>query len=170
MTRRPQKPESEAFKRFFDAYPKRSPNPRYEAWRVFDGLVTAGEDPEALIGAAERFAAEWRKKGLDAMFVPHARTWLRQRRFEDYAAPEAPAAEDAEKGALPLSKTPVDERLNAAMTPVEQRAWLVDVAVEGDRAVIGVRTRFATSEVPKRWGAGIERALGVTIVAYEVRS
>ena len=44
------------------------------------------------------------------------------------------------------------------------------MAVEGDRAVIGVRTRFATSEVPKRWGAGIERALGVSIVVYEVRS
>lgn len=140
MTRRAPKAEGEVFKQSLNAYPKRSPNPRLEAWRVFDKLVSTGGGPEALIGAAGRFVFEWRTKGPDQMVLPHARTWRHQRRFDDYPALKGPRAATGTGTTPKLRRTPIDAHLNAAMTAFEQRALRLNVAIDGDRAILGARS------------------------------
>lgn len=163
MTKRPKLEESDDFRRFWAAYPKRRPNPRYEALRAWDALLRSGEDAEALIGAAGRFAAEILAQAPDPKFIPHARTWLAQRRFEDYTAEPSPDAR-----IVPIQGV-VDDRLNRVMTPAEQRNWLAGLRIKGNTAVVTVVSRFAATEVPRRWGEAIQRALGVEDLRFEVR-
>ncbi len=80
-----------AFDRFMAAYPARGDNPRAPALVVFDRLVAQGDDAEQLVAAAGRFASAMKTEGREARMIPHARTWLSQRRFEDYLT-DAPAS------------------------------------------------------------------------------
>lgn len=85
-----------AFDEFWEAYPQRDgANPRKPAFKKFAARVRSGADPEAIIAAAGRYAAELRAKGRVATpYVAQAATWLNQDRFDDYAAPP-PAANGA---------------------------------------------------------------------------
>jgi hypothetical protein len=80
-----------AFDEFWEAYPQRDgPNPRKPALAKFTARVRSGADPEAIIAAAGRYAAELRAKGrIGTPYVAQAVTWLNQDRFEDYAKPAA---------------------------------------------------------------------------------
>ncbi len=93
------KPIQAAFDRLMKAYPARGDNPRAPALAVFARLVADGEDAETLVLAAGRFAAVLKAEAREARMIPHTRTWLSQRRFEDYltdvqdSAPEGPNPE-----------------------------------------------------------------------------
>ncbi len=81
-----------AFDRLMAAYPVRGDNPRTPALAVFDALVADGEDPEALVVAAGRFAAAMAAEKRERRMIPHTRTWLSQRRFDDYMQADVQAS------------------------------------------------------------------------------
>ena len=92
------KSQLEAFERFWAAYPRRPDNPKAAARQVFERRIRAGADAEAIVGAAGRYADQVAATKLDPKFIPHARTWLSQARYEDY--PEdvpAPADETVDR-------------------------------------------------------------------------
>lgn len=84
-------PDSQEFEEFWKAYPKREgPNPKAEARKVFEALMKRGADPQAIIAAVRRYAIA-EKSNIGTRFIPHASTWLRGQRFEDYQTPPATA-------------------------------------------------------------------------------
>jgi hypothetical protein len=95
--REPRKPErEELFDRFRLAYPKRDGTQDWpKAREVFGRMVKSGTDPEAIIGGAQRYAADCRRRGVEGgQYVKQARTWLNGRLWEEYGgapSPEAPA-------------------------------------------------------------------------------
>jgi hypothetical protein len=94
-------PNDELFDRFIGAYPSRGQhaNPRKPARAKFTELVRRGIDPEKLIEAAAGYAAAAADLD-DRRYVAQAITWLRQGRYDDYAAsaPVSLAARAAKGG------------------------------------------------------------------------
>lgn len=84
----------EDFDAFMQAYPIRKGSKATEAaWLKFDKTVRDGADPQSLIAAAKRFAAEELRLGhVDTPFVPQAKAWLHQGGWRDYLTdtPEPP--------------------------------------------------------------------------------
>lgn len=79
------------FEKFWLAYPKRDgANPKAPARKIFLACVKAGVDPAVIVAGAaacrERDAAK-----VGTPYIPQAVKWLRDRRWEDYAAPEPSA-------------------------------------------------------------------------------
>lgn len=74
------------FEIWWSAYPKRSGvNPKAAARVVWDRLIKFKQLPpmETMMAATRSFALECvRTKIYGTSFIPHARTWLNQRRFE----------------------------------------------------------------------------------------
>ncbi|MFG1210547.1 hypothetical protein [Xanthobacter flavus] len=85
-----------AFDRFRKVYPRRDGSQDWpKARESFDRAVRAGVDPEAIVGGAERYAADCRRRGDEGtQFVKQARTWLNGRLWEEFAnsGPSAPTA------------------------------------------------------------------------------
>jgi len=146
---------TEAFERFWKAYPARRPNPKALAAQAFTELERAGEDPEEVIRAARRFAAECERLEIAPAYIPHARTWLSQRRFEDYMGPGEP---EADGGA-----DPVGDPLYGALDlqPAEYRNWIEPLRIErGERgARIHAPSRFHADWVRKQYADRLRRAL-----------
>lgn len=159
MVKAPAKPQLHAaFGAFWAAYPRRPGDARAPAGVLFTALVQAGEDAGALVASAGVFADHCRAQGIAAKFIPMARTWLHQRRFEDFAAsasdsapsPQSPAADH------PLAFL-VEDAGEAAFA-----SWIAPLRVEnraGSPTVIA-RTQLALDRVRKDWGRPIAARLG----------
>jgi hypothetical protein len=153
-----------AFERLWAAYPQRRPNPRDMARATFRALARR-VDPERLVQAAEAFAAEVRALGIKPEFIPHTRTWLHQRRWQDYPpfkpdpASAAPAAEE------PAIDHPWWPACAGSVAPHEFRSflarlWVVDHA-EGESALLGAPSRFVADTCRARYLPLLCRALRV---------
>lgn len=146
-----------AFERLMAAYPARGDNPRTPALIVFARLVDEGEDAEVLVRAAARFAEVLKAEKRDPRMIPHTRTWLSQRRFDDYA--DALASADAGQ---PMPEHP----LAFMRDEVGQGAWASYLAPlklisEDGQTVIEARTAFALDRIRKAWwDRQIEARLG----------
>jgi len=82
------------FERFWKAYPDRKGNPKKPAVDAWRAAVRRGVDPEVMIRGAEGYARHCREQASAdpswrESLIAHARTWLSQARWEEYA--EAPA-------------------------------------------------------------------------------
>ena len=146
-----------AFDRFWAAYPPRADNPKKPAMKVFADLVAGGADAEALVRAAGAFAAHVKSQGFDPKITPHARTWLAQERFEEWAT-------DALVSAPATGPSP-DHPLAALHGRIGDAAWasyiaplVITVSFPGAR--VEARTRFALDRVRQSWGRDIEAVLG----------
>lgn len=76
------------FEEFWKAYPRRDgANPRSPAEKKFKALIKTGVDPQMLIDAVVKLAAEEVARGnIGTRFIPLASTWLNQQRWSDHAA------------------------------------------------------------------------------------
>jgi hypothetical protein len=80
------RPLESSFEEFWEVYPRRDgANPKAPARKKFDTIVKSGVDPNEIVAAAGRYAAEARSKGQEqTQFVAQAMTWLNQQRWGDY--------------------------------------------------------------------------------------
>lgn len=67
------------FDAFWARYPRRVA--KVEAQRAWARLTA--QDRIAALAALPAHIAEWERAGTERRFIPHASTWLHQRRFED---------------------------------------------------------------------------------------
>lgn len=150
-----------AFARFWAAYPHRPVNPRAPALAVFARLMKAGEDADALVAAAGRYAAIVKAEKLDPVSIPHARKWLHLRYFDDYMTPDAPAPAEP---AQPAPEHPF-AWARPHMTAASWTAWLERLELdEVDGAVvITAPTRFARARIDQDHGQLLRRRYGVVI-------
>lgn len=82
---------AEILDRFISCYPR--PGRRDAVEGALRGAIRDGGAPEHILAAARAYAAE--QKGNPPRFIAYPENWLRQRRWEQHAAPSAPASEDA---------------------------------------------------------------------------
>lgn len=152
------------FERFWAAYPRRPENPKAAARAVFGRLLLAGVDPEAIVAGAAAYAALCRREAKDPKFIPHARTWLSQRRFEDYQD-EAPASAPAGE---PSPEPHPLAWLLAEIGEEAWRSWIAPLRVEttADGARVVARTGFALDRVRRDWGRRIETHYGQVVWAW----
>lgn len=151
------------FDAFWAAYPPRKPNPRALAEAAFAKAVAAGFAPAELVAAAKGYAAECKRKGLAEDFIVHARTFLSQRRFEDYLTPPeaapigAPAEAEPDHQLWPL--------LRGSMAPAEFRTWIAKLTVltwsEGKSAILTAPSRFHRDWVRAHHAVQLRTALRV---------
>lgn len=85
------------FDEFWQAYPKRDgSNPKEPARLKFEQAVKRGDDPEAIISAAKRYAEQQKRLGnLNTPYVKQAVSWLNAKSWlDDYGSPSQGAAND----------------------------------------------------------------------------
>lgn len=77
--------EPSRFDEFWSVYPRRQgANPKEPARKKFEAACRAGEDPDKIIAAARRYAADMAsQQQAGTPYVAQALTWLNQRRWDD---------------------------------------------------------------------------------------
>ncbi len=146
-----------AFERFWDAYPRRRHSPKAAARSSFFRRADEGVDPDEMVRAAGVFARAMKDDRIDAEFIPYAKTWLNQRRYENYLEDPAVAAETPQ----PRPDHPLAGLLDAVGRD-SFTSWLqpLDVHVETERLRVVAPNRFTGEQARARFGALIEEAFG----------
>lgn len=161
----------EAFEAFWSAVPKRPADRPGKARDEFARLVQSGADPQALVRAAGRYAADIRARRVDPQYIPLVGKWLREGGHEAFPDP-ASADEPAELTVdTSDSQDPVHTALVAAgMTEADHRSWIArcQIDVDRERSTLQVRapSRFVADTVQSRFEAVLRRAFGVRTVEY----
>lgn len=144
-----------AFERFWKAYPRRPDNPKAAARQVFERRVREGADPDAIVRAAAVFAARVVDRKLGDIFIPHARTWLSQRRWEDYLDDGEPEPAPDPHAGHPL----VWMRDEIGDAP--WLSWIAPLEVDpGDPPTLRARLRVSLDHARERWGPLIDAHYG----------
>ena len=155
---------------FWAAYPPRQPNPRALAEVAYARAVRDGATPDDLARAAARYADEVRAQKIEAAFVVHAATFLRQRRYLDYLTVQAPAPEAAPR------RVDEDHPLRAGtrgrISDPDFVRWIMPLRQgrrEGDeRACWYAPTAFHRDWVRQQYATEIREALKVRVVFIDV--
>lgn len=94
----------EEFEAFWAAYPRRVGNPKDPARKQWMKLARAGQLPPLsdMITAVKSYRAYIARENIQGEYIAHTRTWLFQKRFEDWLSAnqkglEMPAAPDVPK-------------------------------------------------------------------------
>lgn len=159
------------FEAFWNAYPRRQPNPRALAENAFAKAVAGGARPEDLVRAADAYAAECRKKSVDNDFIVHARTFLVQRRYEDYLRATPSPAIQAQAARAEIDH-PLWPHLEGQVSESDFRRWLqplrcVTIA-RPDQAVLVAPSRFHRDWVRQHFDLALKAGLGVRRIAVEM--
>lgn len=140
----------EAFEQWWSHYPKRPNNPKQPAWEVWQRFEKAGTLPPLaeMIAAAERYGDLMKRERVEPKFIAHARTWLHQRRFEEFIVVDgAPTGSKKaqEKPALPAILSPVFDRVGAHWW--NERFHECEFEDDGEFLLIRTPHRFFMSRV-----------------------
>lgn len=79
----PQPDSADEFEAFWKKYPRRKGTSKQDARRKYAQAVKDGARPEQLDAALEEQKTMWANERRDITKIPHAATWLNQRRWED---------------------------------------------------------------------------------------
>lgn len=155
---------------FWAAYPARKPNPRALAEVAYARAVREGVEPEDLARAAASYADEVLAQKIEAAFVVHAATFLRQRRFLDYLTSEAPAPEAAPRKVDEAHSLRAGTR--GRISDADFVRWIMPLRQgrrEGDeRAYLYAPTAFHRDWVRAQFATEIREALKVRVLVIEV--
>jgi hypothetical protein len=91
------------FQKFWAAYPKRDgANPKSPARKAYLSALKSGTEAPAILAGAGEYGRRERER-IGTPYIAQAVTWLRQRRWEDYAVGPPDAAQSAWRPGLPTS-------------------------------------------------------------------
>lgn len=151
---------SASFAEFWLAYPERVPNPRSLAATEFARAVRGGATPAQLIAAAAAYAAEVKRLGTANDFIVHARTFLRQQRWQDYLS-SASGPTSAPPG-MPAPVHPLWPVLKPHMDASTFTAWIGRCAViqhTSERLILRAPSSFIAARMRTDFIPLIRRAL-----------
>ena len=155
---------------FWAAYPARKPNPRALAEVAYARAVKDGAAPDDLARAAAGYAAEVKAQSIDAAFVVHAATFLRQRRYLDYLNVEAPVTEAATRRVD--EDHPLRALTRGKISDADFVRWIMPLMPgrrEGDeRACFYAPTVFHRDWVRQQYATEIREALKVRVLFIDV--
>lgn len=159
------------FDAFRAAYPARVPNPWSPARTIFDKLIKTGVSAADLVVAAKRYAAECAELKIAPDFIPHARTWLSQRRFEDYSSEQASAS--VVSAVDDLADDQNWHALKGRVSRETYKSWIRQCAISIEQTEKGERclrisgpSRYIVGQVRQRWDDALREAFGVMLVIY----
>jgi len=159
------------FEIFWAAYPPRQPNPRALAEVAYGRAVREGVQPNDLARAAARFADEVRAQKIDATFVVHAATFLRQRRYLDYLTAEAPTTEAAPRQVDEAH--PLRAVTRGRISDADFQRWIVPMEVTawqpGRSAALVAPTAFHRDWVRAQFAADIRASMQVRLLEIDIR-
>lgn len=160
------------FELFWACYPKRSgANPKAEARKVWDKMLSKGQLPpmEELLRATQIFASQCgREKITGTQFVPHARTWLNQRRFESDAAVVIPAPITPQVDMSSVLPAGYESAAKALIKEIGQARYLAFFGKAkwsngGPTIRIEVPSAFDRQTIEINWADRLEQLTGKTI-------
>ncbi len=156
---------SEDFERFWKAYPKREGNPKFPAWKEWEKAQKQSlAEPDQIIAAALRYAQHLRQPDNSWLTPAHARTWLHQRRWEDYSEqdqatpPEMPRinATDADwKRAL--------YQLSKEIGAPAFNAWFSEALFLAQPYEMIVKSQFFKDRIASNYQPRLEQLLGKSV-------
>jgi hypothetical protein len=156
---------------FWAAYPPRQPNPRALAEVAYARAVRDGATPDDLWRAAARYADEVRAQKIEPAFVVHAATFLRQRRYLDYLAVQAPAPEAAPRQVDEAH--PLRAVTRGRISDADFIAWIakLEIAVweKGQRAVLIAPSAFHRDWVRNYLAAELRAWMQVRVLEIDIR-
>ena len=159
------------FEIFWEAYPARKPNPRALAEVAYGRAVREGVQPNDLARAAARYSDEVRAQKIDAAFVVHAATFLRQRRFLDYLTAQAPAPEAAPRRVDEAH--PLRAVTRGKISDADFIAWIakLEIAVweRGQRALLIAPTAFHRDWVRNYLSGDLRAWMQVRVLEIDIR-
>jgi hypothetical protein len=159
------------FEIFWEAYPARKPNPRALAEVAYARAVKDGAAPDDLARAASGYAAEVKAQNIEAAFVVHAATFLRQRRYLDYLNVAAPAPEAATRRVH--EDHPLRFVTCGRISDADFIAWIakLEIAVwePGERAVLIAPTAFHRDWVRGYLAGEIRASMQVRVLQIDIR-
>ena len=153
---------------FWAAYPPRQPNPRALAEVAYARAVREGLKPDDLARAAARYSDEVRAQKIQAAFVVHAATFLRQRRYLDYLT--AAPVEDAAPATRRLDEAhPLYMAMRGKISDAEFIAWIQPLTIlewsPGEEiAQLNAPGAFHRDWVRLHFDAELRRAMQVRVV------
>lgn len=156
------------FEALWQALPHRPGDPKSAARLVF-AEAAAKVDPALLVLAAGRYADQVRELGTPALYLPATRTWLRERRFEDFlqAEPEQPRVDRS------VSQDPLVDRLVAAGAPRSEVAAFQDrfrIEEEGGQVRMVCASPWVRDQLSVRWAPVLARLFPGRRVAVIAKS
>jgi hypothetical protein len=156
---------------FWAAYPARKPNPRALAEVAYARAVKDGAAPADLARAAAGYAAEVKAQNIEAAFVVHAATFLRQRRWLDYQDAQAPAPEAAPRRVN--EDHPLRAVTRGKISDADFIAWIskLEIAVweRGQRALLIAPTAFHRDWVRGYLAGEIRASMQVRVLQIDIR-
>jgi hypothetical protein len=157
------------FEQFWAAFPKRAgANPKAAARKIWDRLVKFRQMPpmDQVMTATREFALECvRTKSYGTTFVPHARTWLNQRRFEsDAVTVEAPVVTKHE-AVLPAGYEDAARALIKQIGVARYNAFFGKATWSNGGNVIKIKasSRFDAQTIEINYVEELERLTGKTV-------
>lgn len=145
----------EEFEAFWAAYPKRTGNPKDAARKQWLRLAHARQLPPLndMIAAAKAYASHLKREQVKPEFIAHTRTWLFQKRFEDWLTAE-------QKGLDAPPPPDIPKALQRAVdhTPGLWTFWLskCEVSVTDDTITIRPKARFDADYIARNFVSLIE--------------
>lgn len=135
----------EAFEQFWAEYPKRPNNPKHPAWLEWERLVKAKALPaqSEMMRAVRSYASLMRAEKIEPKYIAHARTWLHQRRWEEFL--EAAESVKAEAPQVPSIFGTVK---NATfLNWWRSIAFGLEIVDEAEHVVIRTKDRYRMSQL-----------------------
>lgn len=129
----------EAFAQFWNAYPKRLGNPKKPAYDVWARLEKEKALPpvETMVAAAKAYGEQCKAEKIEPRFIAHTRTWLHQRRWNEFTAVEK-APESEQNSDIPA----IMSRVFEALGPERYQERFSGCAFEDQGEVLIIRPKY----------------------------
>ena len=159
------------FELFWRSYPSRgggNANPKQPARVIWDRLVKRDELPPMaeMITLTQRFCKQCvSNKSYGTPYVPHARTWLSQMRWEGNEGPVPAPTLTVNPSVLPLGYEDVARKLIESIGQAKYMAWFGQAQWSngGDTIRIKVLSNYERNTIEQQYKADLERLTGKTI-------
>jgi hypothetical protein len=157
------------FEQFWTCYPKRAGvNPKAAARKIWDRLVKFKQLPpmETMLERTKLFASECIKtKIYGTSFVPHARTWLSQRRFEPDDVVVTNVTTTEHPMVLPAGYEDAARALITKIGSARYQAFFGKAIWSngGDVIKIKASSRFDAQTIAMNWQEELERLTGKNV-------
>jgi len=134
----------DAFAQFWAAYPSRPGNPKKPAHEVWARLEKAGKLPEPglIVKAAQAYAAQVKAEKTEPRFVAHARTWLNQERWNEFAPKISDDVDKASKNGSPLEVPVIMSRVFEVLGAERYQARFSGCSFEDCGEVLVIRPKY----------------------------
>ena len=162
----------EEFAAFWAAYPQRPGNPKFEARKEWIKLAKLGVLPELdqMLSAVKKFRAECAKQKTEGCYIPHARTWLHNRRWEAWLPSQIDSSQIGGLFDVGTQCPDILSPVRRLLGPDKWRGKFGHCTFEETESGLRIKTpfRFEVEKIEASYGSLIERLTGKPVFVEHV--